>query len=104
MRYHVLVLLDSRTYRCKRIHEEHSAHFGNSAADEILLHESALWNSQFFVYFFASFKNEHLHSPTEGNHEIHTQSFVKASHSMLFLYFFHRDDNASSFFKILLSV
>jgi hypothetical protein len=104
MSYYVLVLLDSRAYRGKGIHKEHCAHFGNPTAYEILFHESAMWNPKFFVNFFASFKNKHLHSPTERNHQIHTQSFVKASHSMLFLYLLHCVHNTSGLLKIFLGV
>jgi hypothetical protein len=31
-----------------------------------------LWNPKFFVNLFTSFKNKHLHSPTERYHQIHT--------------------------------
>ena len=104
MRDYVLVLLNSRPYCRKGIHKEHCAHFGNSTAYEILFHESALRNPKFFVNFFASFENKHLHSPTERNHQIHTQSFVKASHSVLLLYLIHCVHNTSGLLEIFLSV
>lgn len=104
MCYDVLILLNSRTYCCEGVYKQNSTHFSNTSADKILLHESALWNSQFLVYFLATFKYKHLHSPTERNHYVHTQSFVKSCNSMLFLNLFHGVKNSSGLLEILLSV
>ena len=104
MCYYVLILLNSCSYCCEGVNEQNSTQFSNSSANKILLHESALGNPQFFVYFLASFKYEHLHSPTERNHNVHTQSFVKSCKSVLFLNLFHGIKNSSGLFEIFLSV